>query len=66
MISDNGKTFKAAARALEKTIQHEEVQQHLSVVRVQWTFNIERAPWWRGNGAIDEVMLEEDNWQGTL
>ena len=48
MISDNAKTFKAAAKALEKTMQYEEVQQHLSGVGVQWTFNIERAPWWGG------------------
>ena len=54
MISDNAKTFKAAAKALEKTMQYEEVQQHLSGVGVQWTFNIERAPWW---GGIFERMV---------
>ena len=55
MISDNGKTFKAAAKALERTMQNEEVQQHLSGVGVQWTFNIERAPWW---GGIFERMMK--------
>ena len=54
MISDNAKTFKAAAKALEKTMQYEEVQQHLSGVGVQWTFNIKRAPWW---GGIFERMV---------
>ena len=33
MISDNGKTFKAAA----KTIQD-----------VKWIFNVHKAPWWGG------------------
>ena len=35
-------------------MQHEEVQQHLSGVKVQGTFNIERAPWW---GEIFERMV---------
>lgn len=51
MISDNAKTFNAAAKAMEKTMQ---AQQHLSGVGVQWTFNIERAPWW---GGIFEKMV---------
>lgn len=33
MVSDNGKTFKAAAK---------------SVREVKWTFNVPKAPWWGG------------------
>ena len=33
MVSDNGKTFKAAAKTLQD---------------VKWTFNVPKAPWWGG------------------
>ena len=33
MVSDNGKTFKAAAKTLQD---------------VRWTFNVPKAPWWGG------------------
>ena len=29
-------------------MSHEEVQQHLSGVGIEWLFNIEKAPWWGG------------------
>ena len=48
MISDNGKTFKAASKSLEKLMSHDEVQQHLSGVGIEWLFNVEKAPWWGG------------------
>lgn len=48
MISDNGKTFKAASKSLEKLMSHHEVQQHLSGVGIEWLFNVEKAPWWGG------------------
>lgn len=54
MISDNGKTFKAAAKSLEKMMNHEEVQLHLSGVGIEWSFNVEKAPWW---GGIFERMV---------
>ena len=44
MISDNGKTFKAASKSLEKLMSHDEVQQHLSGVGIEWLFNVEKAP----------------------
>lgn len=46
MISDNGKTFKGAARTLRALMKQPEVQQYLSGNGLQWIFNIERAPWW--------------------
>ena len=45
-VSDNGKTFKAAAQiiCIETMMQNEKVQQYLSETRVEWLFNIEKAP----------------------
>ena len=48
IVSDNGKTFKAAARTINAIMQHEDVKQYLSGRGVEWVFNIERAPWWGG------------------
>ena len=48
MISDNGKTFKAAAKTLKVIMTDEKVVAQLAERRVEWTFNIKRAPWWGG------------------
>ena len=55
IISDNGKAFKAAAKIIQKILSHEDVAQHLSGLRIEWTFNIERAPWW---GGVFERMIK--------
>ncbi len=47
-LSDNGKTFKAAARFLSVVFKDETVQEYLSTQGSQWIFNVERAPWWGG------------------
>lgn len=47
-MSDNGKTFKAAEKAVDAIMHHKKVQQYLSGVGVEWRFNLERAPWWGG------------------
>ena len=47
-ISDNGKTFKAASRVIKDIINNEDVKQYLSNVRVEWSFNLAKAPWWGG------------------
>ena len=47
-VSDNGKTFKAAAKAINKILCDKTVHQYLSGVGVEWLFNLERAPWWGG------------------
>ena len=53
-ISDNGKTFKAAAKLIKKIIGGRDVQQYLSQVSVKWSFNLAKAPWW---GGIFERMV---------
>ena len=47
-ISDNGKTFKAAAKYLAAMSNDRAVEEHLVGVGVTWQFNVERAPWWGG------------------
>ena len=55
MLSDNGKTFKGAARAIKAVVTHSEVLKYLSGIRVKWTFNIPKAPWW---GGVFERMVQ--------
>jgi hypothetical protein len=55
MISDNGKTFVAASKLLLNIVKHPEVEHCLSQTRIQWSFNLERAPWW---GGIFERMVK--------
>ena len=47
-ISDNGKTFKAASRFLSSVFKDDTVRDHLAEKGCEWTFNVERAPWWGG------------------
>ena len=54
IISDNAKTFKAAAKSIQATLKDEEVQRHLADLGVEWKFNVEKAPWW---GGIFERMV---------
>ena len=46
LVSDNGKTFKAAAKSIEKMLNHTEVRQFTAGIRLEWSFNLERAFWW--------------------
>ena len=46
IVSDNGKTFKAAAKAIHAVVAHADVQKYLSGVGVKWVFNVLKAPWW--------------------
>ena len=55
MISDNAKTFKAAAKMIAEVMESAEVKQYFSTVSVKWSFNLERAPWW---GGIFERMIQ--------
>ena len=48
IISDNAKTFKASAKTLKKLYNCENVQGYLGANRIEWKFNLERAPWWGG------------------
>lgn len=47
-ISDNGKTFKAAAKFIKAMFKDDVVLEHLSSLGVEWKFNLEKAPWWGG------------------
>jgi len=48
MISDNGKAFKAATSDLSTVLSDSIVQGHSAGTGVQWSFNLEKAPWWGG------------------
>ena len=48
ILSDNGKSFKAAAVFIEKVFKDKTVIDHLSNMRTEWVFNVEKAPWWGG------------------
>jgi len=65
MISENGKTFKAAAKAIYTLSSHHDVQGYSANIGVEWSFNLERAPWWGGifeRMIVSQEMSEEDNW----
>ena len=46
MKSDNGKTFKAAAKSLTILFDILHVSSFLASRKVKWSFNLEKAPWW--------------------
>ena len=49
IVSDNGKTFKAATEILYSIVSHEDVQRHnIADLGIQWVFNFPKAPWWGG------------------
>ena len=54
IVSDNAKTFQATEKALNKLLNHPEIEADLEYERTEWKFNLERAPWW---GRMFERML---------
>jgi len=48
VISDNAKTFKSASKRLSRLLDIPEVQNHLLLHNVKWSFILEKAPWWGG------------------
>ena len=46
MVSDNSKAFKAASRIIQSVFDDPEVRRHFTELRVEWAFNLEKAPWW--------------------
>ena len=48
MVSDNGNTFKSAAREIKRLMNDTEVKQYFAKARMKWCFNLEKAPWWGG------------------
>ncbi|XP_068734667.1 uncharacterized protein [Montipora capricornis] len=69
IISDNAKTFKAAAQDLETLhsgiLSHTSTQKFLANNGIRWKFIAERAPWWGGffrkTDRNDQKMPEENN-----
>ena len=55
VISDNGRTFKAANNMLSSILNHPAVKDYLKGLQTHWTFNLEKAPWW---GGIFERMVK--------
>ena len=47
-LSDNAKTFKSAAKVLRTVCDHPDVRGYLSLAGIDWSFNLEKAPWWGG------------------
>lgn len=45
IISDNAKTFKATEKALKKLYESKEVRAYVENNKLEWKFNLERAPW---------------------
>ena len=48
IISHNAKTFKAADKILSKLFSYPRVKKFLASKRIDWRFNVDRAPWWGG------------------
>ena len=48
IVSDKAKTFQATERDLNELFNHPEVRTYLNNRRIEWRFNLERAPWWGG------------------
>ena len=48
IISDNAKTFKATNKILSKFFSYTRVKKFLISKRIDWSFNVDRAPWWGG------------------
>ena len=55
VISDNGKTFKLASRLIKQLPNSSVAERYFSQLRVEWQFNLEKAPWW---GGIFERMIK--------
>ena len=48
IYSDNGATFKAAAKWLKEAQHSEKFNDYLAQHSITWQFNLSRAPWWGG------------------
>ena len=55
ILSDDAKTFKAAAKLIKRILDYWEVKNHLSNTGVEWVFTLEKAPWW---GWVFERMVK--------
>ena len=46
--SDNGSTFKAAAKLINLINKDEKINNYLAKNSIEWKFNLSRATWWGG------------------
>mgnify|MGYP002260028305 FL=1 len=46
VVSDNGRTFKPAAREITRIFNDPGVKRYFAKEHTKWTFNLEKAPWW--------------------
>ena len=44
VISDNGKTFKSAAKHIQRVLNDPTVLKYSAQFHIKWRFNLERAP----------------------
>ena len=54
-LSDNAKTFKSATKTLKAICDHPDTKNYLTMNGVEWSFNLEKAPWW---GGLFERMIK--------
>lgn len=55
VLSDNARTFKAASKFIENTLNSVEAKRYFEHLHIEWRFNLEKAPWW---GGIFERMIK--------
>ncbi|XP_065058573.1 uncharacterized protein LOC135686298 [Rhopilema esculentum] len=55
VISDNTKTFKSTGKQLKKICDNENWQEYLTTKRIDWIFNVSKAPW---QGGFFERLVE--------
>ena len=48
VVSDNKKTFRSAHKELPQIQTHPVVENFFAEQRIEWRFNLEKAPWWGG------------------
>ncbi|KAL5475814.1 hypothetical protein EMCRGX_G025680 [Ephydatia muelleri] len=60
VISDNSKTFKSGSRLIFQVLDCPEVMEYFSDVRVQWVYNLEKAPWLLCLPDIQEDLADPD------
>lgn len=48
IVSGNAKTFKGTEKQLRTLFRHPQVREEMQNHRIEWRFNLERAPWWGG------------------
>ena len=45
IVTDNAKTFKAASKTIVKLFKSKEIVSYLTHRKIQWKFNVAKAPW---------------------